>query len=119
MPKKTVEQIAESGNDYLIKVKANQPKLYQQIEKQSSTEKPIKKYVDEEKTRDRQSTRIVEVYEVPKNIDPKWKSAGCVIKVERSGTRKNEPYSRKSYYLCSLSPQSGRLADCDFHHKII
>ncbi len=27
--KKTLSAIAESGNDYLVKVKANQPKLYQ------------------------------------------------------------------------------------------
>lgn len=119
MPKKTVQAIADSGNDYLVKVKGNQPKLYQQIEKQSSTEKPVQTYVDEEKTRDRQSTRIVEVYEMPKNIDPKWKSAGCVIKVERSGTRKNEPYNSKSYYLCSLPPQSRNLADGIRGHWLI
>lgn len=56
---------------------------------------------------------------MPKKIDPKWKSAGCVIKVERSGTRSNEPYSRVSYYLCSLSPQSGRLADGIRGHSLI
>lgn len=105
-----MEAIVNSDNDYLIKVKANQPKLYQQIETQSLQQPPVKKYVDEEKTRDRDSHRIVEVYEVPKNLDPKWIGAGCVIKVERSGTRGSELYSSISYYLCSLSPQSRRLA---------
>ena len=66
--------------------------------------------MDEEKTRARDTLRIVEVYEVPKNLDPKWIGAGCVIKVKRSGTRGSEPYSSISYYLCSLSPQSRRLA---------
>ena len=79
----------------------------------------MKKYVAHEKSRDRDSIRIVEVYEVPKKIDPKWVSAGCVIKVERSGTRSNEPYSSIGYYLCSLPPQSRRLADGIRGHWLI
>jgi predicted transposase YbfD/YdcC len=105
-----VETIIKSGNDYLVKVKANQPKLYQQIKTQSLQAPAVKKYVDQEKTRERDSNRIVEVYEVQKNIDPKWIGAGCVIKVERSGTRSNQEYNNTGYYLCSLSPQSQRLA---------
>ena len=105
-----MEAIVSSDNDYLIKVKANQPKLYQQIETQSLTQIPVQKYVEHERTRDRDSNRIIEVYEVPENIDPVWIGAGCVIKVERSGTRGSEPYSSISYYLCSLPPLSRRLA---------
>ncbi len=75
-----------------VKVKANQPKLYQQIQTQSLQQPPVKKDVDEEKTRARDSHRIVQVYEVPKNLDPSWIGAGCVIKVERRGTRGSEPY---------------------------
>ncbi len=91
-------------------MKANQPKLYQQIETQSLTQIPVQKYVEHEKTRDRDSNRIVEVYEVPKNLDSLWIGAGCVIKVERSGTRGSELYSSVSYYLCSLPPRSRWLA---------
>ena len=57
------------------------------------------------------SYRKVEVFEPPKNLDPLWIGVGSVIKVERSGTRANESYQRIGYYLCSLSPQSNRLAD--------
>lgn len=85
----------------------------------ATTEKAVKKYVEIEKTRDRQSTKIVEVYEVPKKIDAKWKSAGCVIKVLQSSTRKNEPCNSKSYYLCSLSPHSRRLAEGIRGHWLI
>lgn len=35
---------------------------------------------------------------------------GCVIKVERSGTRGNTPYYRIGYYFSSLAPNSQRLA---------
>ena len=33
-PKKTVQQIVDSGNDYLIAVKGNQPNLYQELNTQ-------------------------------------------------------------------------------------
>ena len=65
----------------------------------------------QEKTRDRNSYRQIEVFEPPEKLDSKWIGVGCVIKVERSGTSGNEPDQSISYYLCSLSPQSRRLAD--------
>ena len=108
MSKKTLAAIAESGNDYLVKVKTNQPKLYEQIETESNQQKARQTVADQEKTRNRHSYRKVEVFEPPENLDPSWIGVGCVIKVERSGTRGNEPYHSISYYLCSLSPQSRR-----------
>ncbi len=65
------------------------------------------------------SYRKVEVFEPPKNLDPQWIGVGSVIKVERSGTRGNESYQRIGYYLCSLSPQSRRLADGIRGHWLI
>ena len=73
----------------------------------------------QEKTRDRNSYRQVEVFEPPKNLDPLWIGVGSVIKVERSGTRANQSYQRIGYYLCSLSPQSRRLADGIRGHWLI
>ena len=97
----------------------NQPKLYQQIETQSRQERAKQTVEDDQKTRNRNSYRKVEVFEPPENLDPKWINVGCVIKVERSGTRGHEPYSSISYYLCSLSPQSRRLADGIRGHWLI
>lgn len=119
MSKKTLEAIVESGNDYLVKVKMNQPKLYKQIETESNQQIAKQKVEDHEKTRDRSSYRKVEVFEPPEKLDPKWIGVGCVIKVERSGTRAHEPYQSISYYLCSLSPQSRRLADGIREHWLI
>lgn len=68
MSKKTVATIIETQNDYLIKVKKNQPKLYQQIEQQVKSTQVVKRYVDEEKTRNRDTTRIIEVFNIPENI---------------------------------------------------
>ena len=42
-----------------------------------------------------------------------------MIKVERSGTRSNKPYQSLSYYLCSLSPKSHRLAEGIRGHWLI
>jgi hypothetical protein len=98
----------ESGNDYLVKVKRNQPNLYQQIETESKQQKAKQTVEELEKSRNRQTLRTIEVFEPPKNIDPKWIGVGCVLKVERSGIRGDEPYQSVSYYLCSLPAQSKR-----------
>ncbi len=102
-----------------MKVKTNQPKLYEQIETESNQQKARQTVVHQEKTRNRHSYRKVEVFEAPENLDPSWIGVGSVIKVERSGTRGNEPYQSISYYLCSLSPQSSRLADGIRGHWLI
>jgi predicted transposase YbfD/YdcC len=117
--KKTVEAIIDSQNHYLVKVKKNQPKLYEQIEKQVESEIAVKKYSHEEKTRNRLTLREVEVFEVPQNLDELWKNAGCVIRVKRSGIRGGEKVESLSYYLCSLSPKSRRLAQGIRGHWLI
>ena len=94
-----------------MKVKANQPKLYQAIETQSKQQEAQQIVEDVEKTRNRQTRRRIEVFEPPKNIDPKWIAVGCVIKVERSGIRGNEADKSISYYICSLAAKSKGLAN--------
>ncbi len=84
-----------------MKVKTNQPKLYQQIETESNQQTAKQTVEHQAKTRDRNSYRQVEVFEPPKNLDSLWVGVGSVIKVERSGTRGNEPYQPISYYLGS------------------
>jgi hypothetical protein len=43
----------------VIKVKANQPKLYQQIQQHTQQQKPSQSQTLKEKIRDRQSERII------------------------------------------------------------
>ncbi|MGD1703314.1 ISAs1 family transposase [Dapis sp. BLCC M229] len=119
MSKKTVATIIETKNDYLIKVKKNQPKLYEQIEQQVTSTQVVKRYVDEEKTRDRDTTRIVEVFNIPANILDVWKGAGSVIRVKRSSNRGSKLVESISYYLCSLSPKSSTLASGIRGHWLI
>lgn len=103
--------VVESGNNYIVKVKRNQKKLYEAIEEHTKEEEPLKTDEDTEKRRNRQSERKIEIFSVPPNLDPKWNSVGCVMKVERQGTRGGQPYHRIGYYMSSLSPNNPKLAN--------
>lgn len=100
LSKKTIEAIIDSDNGYLVKVKRNQPYLYEEIERQAENTQAVKTYKNEEKTRNRYTIRETFVFDVPKNLEPLWKDAASVI--ERYGIRGNELFSSISYYLCSL-----------------
>ena len=49
--KKTTKLIIESGNDYVITVKANQPRLLTQLKTIREGQKPCERFVDIEKNR--------------------------------------------------------------------
>jgi predicted transposase YbfD/YdcC len=102
LSKKTCDLIIENGNDYVIAVKENQPKLYHHIQKTAANQKPISRHIETEKTRDRLTKRTVEVFDDLKGIDPKWTQIKSLIKVERVGTRRGKPYHDIAYYISSL-----------------
>ena len=108
--KKTVETIVESNNDYIIKVKKNQPKLQAAIRIQTEQETPVQVKVEDEQSKGRKVQRLVEVFTPPANIDSGWKNVQSVIRVTRSGERDGKAYSTLSYYLSSLAPTSERIA---------
>ena len=110
MPKKTIEQIVKGGNDYLIKVKVNQPKLLQQLSQHTQQQSPRKSHRSTERTRNRKSQRLIQVFAPPLNLDVKWSKVGCILRVERTGTRADVSYQRVAYYLCSLAPHARHLA---------
>jgi hypothetical protein len=62
-PKKTLALIVEQGNDYLVGVKGNQPKLMQAIEPVSQQQSPSSGDCQRERSRDRDVERIVSVYD--------------------------------------------------------
>lgn len=108
--KKTLEIIVSKGNDYLVKVKANQPNLHKAIKQHTEEEKPLHIIDNQEKTRGRYTQRKVSIFSPPTTIDSKWPNVGCVIKVERFGITDEKPYHRIGYYISSLSPKSRSLA---------
>jgi predicted transposase YbfD/YdcC len=108
--KKTVETIVESNNDYIIKVKKNQPKLQEAIRVQSEQETALQVNIEDDTSKGRKVQRLVEVFAPPANLDSRWKEVGSVIRVTRAGERDGKCYSTLSYYFSSLPPTSERIA---------
>ena len=105
MPKKTVEIIVNSGNDYLIEVKGNQKKLLQKAQQIVLDNEPLASYSTEEKNRGRLECRDHHIYELPKPIQT-WKSVQRIIHIHRYGHRPNKKtdngyYDEHHYYISS------------------
>jgi predicted transposase YbfD/YdcC len=113
LPKKTCRLILESGNDYVIAVKGNQPKLEQHIKKVAAQYSPKTRYITREETRDRVTTRTVEVFHNLTGIHPQWKGIQSLIRVDRIGTRRKKPYHETVHYISNL-----RLTAQDFSQGI-
>jgi predicted transposase YbfD/YdcC len=110
LPKKTCKIIIEGGNDYVIAVKDNQPKLHRHIQHIAATRKPTSRIIETEKTRDRLTTRTVEVFHDVNGVDPQWTGIQSLIRVERIGTRKGKKYHEIVCYISSLICTAKELA---------
>ncbi|MBW4421125.1 MAG: ISAs1 family transposase [Myxacorys californica WJT36-NPBG1] len=109
-PKKTVEQIIQSGNDYVITVKKNQPTLYQFLETQFAQQTPDSLDIQKEHTRGRVTQRIVSVLNRVEDIDAAWVGVQWLIRVERSGTRGAKPYHETMFYISSRPVDAADLS---------
>ena len=101
-PKKTVAQIIQSGNDYLITVKGNQPTLFEQLKTQFEQASPVSIDRQTEQTRDRQTQRTVSVLDTGVGLDPQGVGVQRLVQVERVGTRAKQPYKETMFYISSL-----------------
>lgn len=110
IPKKTVEQIITHGNDYLIAVKANQPKLLAHLEQAFEQTSPLSVDVQVERTRNRTTQRSVSVLAACDRLDPAWVGCQRVIKVERTGTRAGKAYAHTAFYISSLGEDAAQFA---------
>ncbi len=110
IPKKTVEQIISSGNDYVIPVKNNQPKLYEWIENQFEQHPPDSVAGHMEQTRDRIMQRTVSVLGPRVGLDEAWIGVQRLIRVERTGIRGTEPVHETMFYLSSLATDAEELS---------
>jgi predicted transposase YbfD/YdcC len=103
-PKKTLSLILESGNDYLVAVKANQRRLYRQLEtlvayrhpRQSSTT-PL------EHQHGRQEQRQLKVYSIQGIDTQRWLGAKTVLCVERQRCCRGKCSRHRAYYLSSVA----------------
>lgn len=90
--KKTTRLIIEGGNDYVITVKGNQPRLLTQLKTIAEDQKPCERFVDIEKIRGRTTCRLVSVFALLGGIDKGWLGAKSCIQVERIGIRSGKQY---------------------------
>lgn len=110
IPKKTLQQIIESGNDYLVSLKANQGKLFEAVPLHFEQSQPTRVTTSVEQTRGRQVERTVSVLSPPATIDPAWVGVQRVIQVERRGTRSGKPFEETMVYLSSLNCDAKEFA---------
>jgi predicted transposase YbfD/YdcC len=86
----------------VIAVKANQPKLYHQIQQNIQLSPPKTIHTDVERRSGRCTQRRVSVFEQLQNISAQWLGLKSLVRVERFGTRAGQPYKEIAYYISSL-----------------
>jgi len=109
--KKTTKLIIEGGNDYVVTVKGNQPRLLAQLKTIAEHQEPCNQFVDIEKTRGRTTCRIVKVFTELKNINLDWVGVQSLIQVERIGIRSGKKYLQTNHYISSLVSKANTFAN--------
>jgi predicted transposase YbfD/YdcC len=106
-----VAQIIDSGNDYLITLKANQGKLFKLLQAHFEQSTPLSLDCQVETTRGRTTERRVRVLAPPDGIDPAWAGIKRVVCIERWGIRGQKPASETMFYISSLTLNAGEFAE--------
>jgi predicted transposase YbfD/YdcC len=102
LPKKTTGVIIESNNDYLIGVKKNQPKLYDQIEATlADRNNQSSSYTTLEKSRDRVELRHIMISNVIDGINKDWIGLQQIIGVHRRVICKGKTTEETAYFISS------------------
>lgn len=86
-----------------IAVKANQPKLLEYLKTQFEQIPPVSVDIQAEQCRDRYTQRTVSVLDTIAGIKPDWGGIQRMIRVERAGTRANQPFTETMFYISSLA----------------
>lgn len=94
----------------MIAVKANQPKLYHQLQQNMQHSQPTTIHTDLERRSGRFTQRRVCVFDNLNNISTDWVGLKSIIQVERVGTRAGKPYQQIAYYISSLSQSASDFA---------
>jgi predicted transposase YbfD/YdcC len=103
LSKKTVARLVAQGNDYLIAVKGNQPKLMQQFHDACAHLAPDSQTVHLDTSHGRVVQRTTQVFAAPPTLAETWHQAHSLVVVYRQGTRQGHAFATTSFYLTSLS----------------
>jgi len=94
----------------VVAVKANQKRLYAQIQLNTQQTTPISVDISTERRSDRLTTRTVSVFDDLSGINSEWVGLKRLVKVERIGTRAGKPYKQVAYYISSLRLHAAQFA---------
>jgi len=102
--KKTLARILESGNNYLVALKSNQPSLYRQVESIAKHCQPLWPPVEtEEKQRGRHEQRTLTVFDAVSLDAEKWPQVQSIVCLQRQTTCKDKTSSHTAYYISSVA----------------
>jgi len=103
-PKKTLSLILESGNDYLVAVKANQGRLYRQLEALVAYRPPRQSSTPSlEHQHGRKEQRQVMVYSAKGLDTQRWRGVKTVLCVERYRCYQGQDSTHRAFYLSSVA----------------
>lgn len=97
--KKTLQQVVEQGNHYVVAVKGNQGRLHQAFDHIQLTQQPTTKTVELDCSHGRWVERFTRIYAVPEAVLDNWPHAQSMVVLERYGQREGHVFTTTSYYL--------------------
>lgn len=110
MPKKTAQAIVESGNEYVLQVKANQPNLLKAINQTIANSKSIDSDYTLEKNKGRIEKRQTYVYgDLNDPIYEEWLGIKKIILIISSGMRNKKPYKEMRYYISNKCENRAKI----------
>lgn len=99
--KQTTQLIIDRYNNYLITVKKNQIKLFEELELITEKEQSLDKYFKKDISHGREIIRFISVFDGQKIEHKNFQHVQSIIKVNRSGKRGKKEYEETVYYISS------------------
>lgn len=116
MSKKTVDQIVQQQQHYLIALKANQLKLYRTLAQLHQTSACLSDAQTLDTSHNRQVHRRVSVYAAPTLLKRHWSGLNTLIWVERWGVREGQPFEEQIGYISDLELSAIQFLPHIQHH---
>ncbi len=89
------------GNDYLIGLKGNQPKLAKIAQTLSERGTPLSCATTIDHTHSRLVQRECLVFAAPEYLQKSWAGLETIVVVQRTGERHRQPFYEQQFYICS------------------
>lgn len=106
--KKILHPIANTHNHFLVKVKANQPKLLKALKDTITQGQPIAYLECKETNRGRIESRIISVFDQKELLPTDWHIINRIILVTRQVSFKNKSYKHHSIYITDLETNNAK-----------